>query len=128
MNNRDKYSQDILQGLLAKYRALVLQLQDEILNGGPIGEASSSSSEVVSEKKVQEMQRDLAQLMLDKNAAEEDRNRIFEMMELLKAKYKSILDEKVTLNQELIQVWPPFSCLLWWFKRLCMKNCWHENI
>ncbi len=91
---------DILQGLLSKYRALILQLQDEILNRSPEGQIPPE----VSEKKIQEMQRDMAQLMLDKNTAEEDRNRIFEMMELLKAKYKTILEEKAALNQELIQV------------------------
>ena len=79
---------DILQGLLSKYRALILQLQDEIVHGANDGLAP----EVSSEKKIQEMQRDMAQLMLDKTTAEEDRNRIFEMMELLKAKYKTILE------------------------------------
>lgn len=89
---------DILQGLLSKYRALILQLQDELLNG-PVGEEDSQ----VSEKRVYELQREMAKLMLDKSVAEEDRNKVFEMMELLKAKYQATLNEKISINQELIK-------------------------
>ena len=90
---------DIVQGLLSKYRAMVLQLQDEIRNGAPVGEKAPE----ISEKVVTELQRDLAEAQLDRNLSREDRQRIFEMMELLKAKYKNLLKEKTSQSQELIK-------------------------
>ena len=36
-----------MQGLLGKYRSMVLQLQDEILNGAPVGERPPDISEKV---------------------------------------------------------------------------------
>ena len=91
---------DVLQGLLGKYRAMILQLQDEIQNGAPIGEKTPE----VSEKNVSDLQRDLATAMLDRNTAKEDRARIFEMMEMLKAKYSTLVSEKAAQSQELIRV------------------------
>jgi hypothetical protein len=90
---------DVLSGLLGKYRAMILQLQDEIQNGAPIGEQAPD----ISEKVVTELQRDLASAQLDRNIAREDRQRIFEMMELLKAKYTTVMEEKFTQSQELVR-------------------------
>ena len=90
---------DMLAGLLGKYRAMILQLQDEITNGAPIGEQAPD----ISEKVVTELQRDLAAAQLDRNIAREDRQRIFEMMELLKAKYTTVMDSKTKQSQELIR-------------------------
>jgi len=90
---------DVLSGLLGKYRAMILQLQDEIENGAPVGEKAPD----ISEKVVTELQRDLAAAQLDRNIAREDRQRIFEMMELLKAKYSTVIDDKTKQSQELIR-------------------------
>lgn len=90
---------DVVQGLLGKYRAIILQLQDEIANGAPVGERAPE----ISEKLVTELQRDLAEAQLDRNLSQEDRQRLYEMLELLKAKYKSLLKEKATQSQELIK-------------------------
>jgi len=90
---------EVLQGLLGKYRAMILQLQDEIQSGAPIGEKPPE----VSEKRVTDLQKDLAMAQMERNTAREDRARIFEMMELLKAKYSTLVSEKATQSQELIR-------------------------
>ena len=89
---------EILQGLLCKYRSLVLQLQDEILNGKPIGEKEEFTTE-----KILQIQRDLAVAIMERNVAKEDGARLFEMMELIKAKYSTIVKEKGAQSQELIK-------------------------
>lgn len=90
---------DVVQGLLGKYRAIILQLHDEIANGAPVGEKAPE----ISEKLMTELQRDLAEAQLDRNLSQEDRQRLYEMLELLKAKYKSLLQEKALQSQELIK-------------------------
>lgn len=90
---------EVLQGLLCKYRSLILQLQDEIINGAPIGEKSNEFTV----EKIAQLQRDMAAALLDRNTAKEDRGRLFEMMELLKAKYNTIVKEKYNQSQELIK-------------------------
>ena len=90
---------EVLQGLLCKYRSLILQLQDEIINGAPMGEKSNEFSV----EKIAQLQRDMAAALLDRNTAKEDRGRLFEMMELLKAKYNTIVKEKYNQSQELIK-------------------------
>ena len=90
---------DVLQGLLAKYRSMILQLQDEILNGAPVGEKAPE----LSEKRMNDLQRELASAQIERNTAKEDRARIFEMMELLKAKYSTLVNEKAAQSQELIK-------------------------
>ena len=90
---------DVLQGLLGKYRAMILQLQDEIQSGAPIGEKPPE----LSEKRMNDLQRELASAQIDRNTAKEDRARIFEMMELLKAKYSTLVGEKAAQSQELIK-------------------------
>jgi hypothetical protein len=90
---------DVLQGLLGKYRAMILQLQDEIQNGAPIGERAPE----LSEKRMNDLQRELANAQMERNTAKEDRARIFEMMELLKAKYSTLVNEKASQSQELIK-------------------------
>lgn len=90
---------DVLQGLLGKYRAMILQLQDEIQTGAPIGEKAPE----ISERRVNDLQRELANAQMERNTAKEDRARIFEMMELLKAKYTTILNQKASQSQELIK-------------------------
>ena len=90
---------DVLQGLLGKYRAMILQLQDEIQSGAPIGEKAPE----LSEKRMGDLQRELADAQMERNTAREDRARIFEMMELLKAKYSTLVTEKASQSQELIK-------------------------
>jgi len=90
---------EVLQGLLTKYRSLILQLQDEIQNGAPIGEKAPD----ITMEKVNKLQADMAAAILERNTAIEDRSKIFEMMEMLKAKYNTILSEKKAQAQELIK-------------------------
>ena len=90
---------EVLQGLLTKYRSLILQLQDEIQNGAPIGEKAPD----ITMEKVNKLQADMATSVLERNTAIEDRAKIFEMMEMLKSKYNTILSEKKAQSQELIK-------------------------
>lgn len=59
-----------------------------------------------------ELQLALANAKLDTQEAKEDRSRVFEMLELLKAKYSTLLEEKSKQSSELIKVSisSPFHC------------------
>lgn len=92
---------EVLQGLLCKYRSLILQLEDEIDNGAPIG--ASASPAVITEKLVNNLQAELSKATLDKNTALQDTARLYEMMELLKAKYKTLLEQKNQQAMDLIR-------------------------
>lgn len=91
---------EVLSGLLSKYRSLILQLQDEIINGAPLGEQVQDFTLT----KIMQLQKDMATALLERNTAKEDRARIFEMMELLKAKYNTVASEKAAQSQQLIQL------------------------
>jgi chromosome segregation ATPase len=54
-------------------------------------------------EKVNKLQADMATSVLERNTAIEDRAKIFEMMEMLKSKYNTILSEKKAQSQELIK-------------------------
>lgn len=93
----------ILQGLLTKYRSMVLQLQDEILVTSLTLDDKKKSDLNHSAEQITQIQKDIAEAQLQRNKAIEDRSRIFEMMELLKAKYNTILEQKTFQSQELIR-------------------------
>jgi coiled-coil domain-containing protein 78 len=88
----------VLRGLLTKYRSLILQLQDEIANGAPIGDAPPE----LSEKRLSELQTELAQAHIAKNQTKEDYMRLYEMMAMLKEKYKTLTEQKTSQSKELI--------------------------
>ena len=90
---------EMVQGLLVKYRAMVLQLQDELENGAPIGEKAAE----VSEKTIRDMQQEMAKALNERNIAKDDCARLYEMMELLKTKYQTLTDQKNEQAEELIK-------------------------
>lgn len=90
---------EMVQGLLVKYRSMVLQLQDELENGAPIGEKAAE----VSEKTIRDMQQEMAKALNERNIAKDDCARLYEMMELLKTKYQTLTDQKNEQAEELIK-------------------------
>lgn len=90
---------EMVQGLLIKYRSMVLQLQDEIENGAVIGEKPAE----VSEKAIRTMQQEVAKALNDRNVAKDDCAKLYEMMELLKAKYQTLTEQKAAQAEELIK-------------------------
>ena len=90
---------EMVQGLLIKYRSMVLQLQDELENGAPIGDKAPE----ISEKTIRDMQQEMARALSERNMAKDDCARLYEMMELLKGKYQSLTDQKNEQAQELIK-------------------------
>jgi len=93
---------DVLQGLLGKYRSMLMQLQDELLNRSIVYQ-DRESHEMTLEKQLLQLQRDIADGIKDKNLAIEDRERVYEMAELLKAKYATLMKEKLKQSEELAQ-------------------------
>ncbi len=77
---------DTLQGLLSKYRATVLSMQDD-LAAKESSSAEAQHSEHAIERQLIELQKDIATAIIDKNEAISDRERIFEMTELLKVSF-----------------------------------------
>jgi chromosome segregation ATPase len=93
---------DVLQGLLGKYRAMMMQLQDELLSRADLNRGSVEN-EMTLEKNLLQLQRDLADGLKEKNLAIEDRERVYEMAELLKAKFATLMEEKTKQTEELAQ-------------------------
>lgn len=93
---------DVLQGLLGKYRSMLMQLQDELLNRTALNQGSVEH-EMTLEKQLLQLQRDLAEGLKEKNLAIEDRERVYEMAELLKAKFATLMGEKLAQSGDLAQ-------------------------
>jgi chromosome segregation ATPase len=92
----------VLQGLLGKYRSMLMQLQDELLSRAALNRGTAEH-EMTLERQLLQLQRDLADALRDKNSAIEDRERVYEMAELLKAKFETLMNEKLAQSQELAQ-------------------------
>lgn len=93
---------DVLQGLLGKYRSMLMQLQDELLSRTALNQGSVEH-EMTLEKQLLQLQRDLADGLKEKNLAIEDRERVYEMAELLKAKFATLMSEKLAQSEDLAQ-------------------------
>jgi hypothetical protein len=94
---------DTLRGLLGKYRAMLIYAQDDLLRQS---QTSSAQQQVEqdTQRQIEALQRELAQAVADKTVSVEERSRMFELAELLKAKYQTVLDEKLQQSQQLAEV------------------------
>jgi len=81
---------------------MLMQLQDELLNRAALNNNSAEAGMSL-EKQLLQLQRDLADSLKEKNVAIEDRERVYEMAELLKAKFATLMDEKLAQSEELAQ-------------------------
>jgi chromosome segregation ATPase len=88
-----------LRGLLRKYRYLILCLEDELK--GNVAAASGQDTGLT--KRLQDVEQQLLQAKLERNGAIEDSAQIYQMMELLKAKYKAVMSEKGAQAKKLIE-------------------------
>ena len=93
---------DTLRGLLGKYRAMLMHMQDDI-DAQTNSSMEQMSHEQQSQKTVEKLQNELAQALSDKVTAFEDRCRIYEMAELLKAKYNKVMEEKLKQSTVLAE-------------------------
>lgn len=75
------------------------------------------------ERRIIDLQREVAQLLLEKNTAVDDRNKIYDVLELLKTKYNTVLNEKIAQNEELMKV--IYSGLFFFFR--CHQICGSRN-
>lgn len=92
----------MLQGLLGKYRSMLMQLQDELVHR-ETDSAGARDSEMALAHQLLELQKDAANSRLERSNAEEDRERMYEMAELLRAKYATVMEEKAAQSEELAQ-------------------------
>ncbi|RYH26682.1 hypothetical protein EON65_14250 [archaeon] len=90
---------DTIRGLLGKYRAMLMHLSDEL---HATANTSSSNTEHQTAL-ITKLQGELAKSVTEMNGALEDRARIFEMSELLKAKYNTLMEEKLKQADDLAQ-------------------------
>lgn len=91
---------DPLKGLLAKYRSMVIHMQDELEERERLRAVAQGGVQGV-ERKLLEVQEQLAKATLERSEAVDDRARIFEVAELLRAKYATLLTDHETLSNEL---------------------------
>jgi hypothetical protein len=94
---------DTLRGLLGKYRAMLMHMQDEMMNQVNFTVEHLHSEQQI-QKTVEKLQNELAQSLAEKVMAVEDRSRLYEMAELLKSKYNTILEEKLRQSSQLAEV------------------------
>jgi hypothetical protein len=98
-----------------KYRAMILQAEDELNTLETIkSKDKQKASEVAADpdaarnaeikKTLLEAQTQLAQSRLETDTARQDSLRLYELLELLKAKYATLIEERKTQNDELIRV------------------------
>ena len=104
---KDSGLAELIQGLLAKYRAMILQLQDQLLSKNSNAVASNDSASTVyktQDDMIRSLQNDIANMSIEKSELIRDRNQVLEVLDLLKSKYQTILNEKMSQNEELIHV------------------------
>lgn len=90
---------DTLRGLLGKYRAMLMHVNDELsTNSHQAHDKDDEQSGLITR-----LQKELAVSVSEMNTAQEDRARIFEVSELLKAKYNTLMEEKLKQSDELAQ-------------------------
>lgn len=95
---------DLVQGLLIKFRAMVIQLQDELNNGGAVAntDLQIESKETV-QAKIAALQQSVAESNLQEQLARDDCSKLFEMLELMKEKYASLMEQNSNQAEELIK-------------------------
>lgn len=84
---------DVLQGLLSKYRSLVIQIQDEVNTKEGII-TTSRKVELDLERRLMDVQQELAATVSDQQATQMDLSRIQALAERLKKKYLDLVDSK----------------------------------
>lgn len=103
-----KESSEIVQGLLVKYRSLILSLEAELLgvsHGGSAANRESTSPEAVRalEEQLEAAQDKVVATTLELNQAKEDNSQVFELLTLLKEKYQTLLTTKMRQEKELVE-------------------------
>jgi hypothetical protein len=102
---------ELLRGLLSKYRAMILQAQDEYVRPRAAEETATREARAkeegsvaahMAEQRAAELQVELAEVKLDRNTVKEDYARLYEMMLLLKEKNKTLCEDKDKQATELI--------------------------
>ena len=95
---------DLVQGLLIKFRAMVIQLQDELNNGGAVAstDVQMESKEAI-QAKIASLQQSVAESNLQEQLAKDDSVKLFEMLELMKEKYASVMEQNSKQAEELIK-------------------------
>lgn len=94
---------DLVQGLLIKFRAMVIQLQDELNHGGAVAstDAQQETKEAV-QVKIAALQQSVAESNLKEQLAKDDCLKLFEMLELMKEKYATVMEQNAKQAEELI--------------------------
>lgn len=95
---------DLVQGLLIKFRAMVIQLQDELNNGGFVlhTDSQQETKEQI-QAKIAGLQQSVAESNLQQQLARDDCAKLFEMLELMKEKYASLMEQNAKQAEELIK-------------------------
>jgi FtsZ-binding cell division protein ZapB len=91
---------DTVQGLLTKYRSMLIYSQNEILlNSQTVSDTQQQTKDL--HNQILTLQKELATALIDKNTAVDDRMKIVEILELMKKKYQTVLDEKLHQSELL---------------------------
>lgn len=101
-----------------KYRSMILNMEDEVNKRtkeesqaikASTSDGDTAESDMAKKYKADldntllEAQKQLAEIKIDRDLARKDAVQMFEMMELLKAKYATLIEENKKQNEELIR-------------------------
>lgn len=86
----------LVRGLLSKYRLMFSTYND--INGSGKGDILSLQATIAS------LQNDIVNLVKEKNEALNDRDQALEVLDLIRMKYQSLLNDKILANRNLLKV------------------------
>eukprot|EP00602_Paraphysomonas_sp_CaronLab_P008587 CAMPEP_0185034294 /NCGR_PEP_ID=MMETSP1103-20130426/24034_1 /TAXON_ID=36769 /ORGANISM="Paraphysomonas bandaiensis, Strain Caron Lab Isolate" /LENGTH=1149 /DNA_ID=CAMNT_0027570895 /DNA_START=22 /DNA_END=3471 /DNA_ORIENTATION=+ len=110
-----KEMSEIVQGLMMKYRSMILNMEDEVATAKldiPMDDKNKEREmeDILAartksiEDRMAELQKDLAQAIIERTEAKEDTAKVYEMLEIMKAKYTTLIEERKEQNEELLKV------------------------
>ena len=82
---------------------MVIQMQDEIASGGVANTDLQMESRELIQSKISALQQSVAEANLAEHLAKEDCSKLFEMLELMKEKYGTLLEQNASQAKELIK-------------------------
>ena len=82
---------------------MVIQMQDEIASGAIINTDLQQESKETIQSKISSLQQAVAESNLAEQLAKDDCSKLFEMLELLKEKYATLMEQNVKQATELIK-------------------------
>jgi hypothetical protein len=94
----------LVRGLLTKYRSLILEKQSHFETSSAFINAGGKGDVVELQNTIANLQNNIVRLTIEKNESMSDRDQALEVLDLIRMKYQSLLNDKIVINQNLLKV------------------------